>query len=369
MTTESTCPDPCLPPSLILRRLLDLSCFYARTAADERDCALELQQQLTAEVEGLRASKGALADLRKQFTASEAQVQQLQKAVAEVTSASALETRVLLQKIAQLSEGQQQGGSEQQLQVMRAENESLARALSNATQEVAALKDKVAAAQQQAQQLKQVKQQVSALAGDWQNEVHTRDAEVAALQQQLQKEKELTERLQHQQQAQQQQQALQLQHYTSARARVDELERQVRASGCSRERGSGEGLLALTPAQAALAEKEIKERQRQQQQLQTEVHRLTHIVQHSARGSSSGADLATAAFSPLSSSAPAPAHLHHERAHAKALKSPRTGHSPSQQQHQHPRASVSQRLQILQVRIINPLIAKVVTHTALLMIS
>lgn len=232
MTTESTCPDPCLPPSLILRRLLDLSCFYARTAADERDGALELQQQLAAEVEGLRADRGALVDLRKQFTASEAQVQQLQKAVAEVTSASALESRVLLQKIAQLNEGQQQlGGSEQQLQVMRAENESLARALSSATQEVAALKEKVAAAQQQAQQLKHVKQQVSALAGDWQNEVHSRDAEVAALQQQLLKEKDLTERLQHQQQAQQQQQALQLQHYTSARARVDELERQVCASG------------------------------------------------------------------------------------------------------------------------------------------
>ena len=163
------------------------------------------------------------------------QVLQLQATVADVTNASALESRVLLQKIAQLSEERAHtGGSEQQLQLLRAENESLTRALSGATQEVEALSEKAAAAQQQLQQLKGVKQQVSALAGDWQAEVHNREAEVAALQQQLAKEKELSEKLQQQQQHLQQQQqavlqqqALQLQHYAAARARVDELERQV----------------------------------------------------------------------------------------------------------------------------------------------
>jgi chromosome segregation ATPase len=113
------------------------------------------------------------------------------------------------------------------VQAARAENEALSRALCSATQEVAALKEKAVATQQQAQQLKHVKQQVSALAGDWQAEVHTREAEVSVLQQQLLQEKELTERLKQQQQQQQQQQALQLQHYAAARARVDELERQV----------------------------------------------------------------------------------------------------------------------------------------------
>ncbi len=231
MMNDSTSPDPSLPAPLILRRLLDLSCFYARTAADERDNALSLLQQLQAEVQGLRADRSVLADLRKQLAASEAQVQQLQSAVADVTSASALESRVLLQKIAQLSEGQQlAGGFDQQLQVMRSENESLSRALSTATHEAAVFKEKAAAAQQQVQQLKHVKHQVSALAGDWQTEVNTREAEFVALQQQLLKEKELTERLQQQQQVQQQQQALQLQHYTAARARVDELERQVAAA-------------------------------------------------------------------------------------------------------------------------------------------
>ena len=67
---------PSLPPPLILRRLLDLSCFYARTAADERDNALSLLQQLQAEVQGLRADRSVLADLRKQLAASDAQVQQ-----------------------------------------------------------------------------------------------------------------------------------------------------------------------------------------------------------------------------------------------------------------------------------------------------
>ncbi len=113
------------------------------------------------------------------------------------------------------------------LQALRSENESLSRALLSATQEVAALKEKAAAAQQQVQQLKSMKQQVSALAGDWQAEVHAREAEVATLQLQLLKEKELTEKLHQQQQQQQQQHALQLQHYTAARARVDELEREV----------------------------------------------------------------------------------------------------------------------------------------------
>ncbi len=79
----------------------------------------------------------------------------------------------------------------------------------------------------QAQQLRSVKQQVGALAGEWQQEVEMQKAEVTQLQLQLLKEKELTEKLQQQQQQQQQQQALQLQHYTAARSRIDELEREV----------------------------------------------------------------------------------------------------------------------------------------------
>jgi chromosome segregation ATPase len=164
---------------------------------------------------------------------SEAQCQQLQATVEDVTSASALESRVLLQKIAQLNQEQAQlGGSEQKIEAMRADNESLSRALSSATQEVAVLKEKAAAAAQQAQQLKHVKQQVTALAGDWQVEVSIRQTEILALREQLQKEKELTERLQeaHQrQEVQQQQQLLRLQHCSEALARVDELERQVPA--------------------------------------------------------------------------------------------------------------------------------------------
>jgi hypothetical protein len=113
------------------------------------------------------------------------------------------------------------------VQAVCAENDALSRALSCATQELAAAKEKAAVAQQQAQQLKHVKQQVSSLAGDWQAEVHTRESQVSALQQQLLQEKELTAHLKQQQQQQQQQQTLQLQHYAAARARVDELERQV----------------------------------------------------------------------------------------------------------------------------------------------
>ena len=63
----------------------------------------------------MKEERGALAVTREKLAASEGLVQQLQAAVADVTNASALESRVLLQKIAQLTEGQGQG-SEQQLQ-------------------------------------------------------------------------------------------------------------------------------------------------------------------------------------------------------------------------------------------------------------
>jgi hypothetical protein len=118
MTCDGTCPDSSLPPPLVLRRLLDLCCFYARSAADERDgLRTQLQLQLQ-EAQNMRSDKSALARVREQLEASEAQVQQLQATVADVTSASALESRVLLQKIAQLSEGpQRQQSNEQQLQV------------------------------------------------------------------------------------------------------------------------------------------------------------------------------------------------------------------------------------------------------------
>ena len=115
MASESACPDTSLPPPLILRRLLDISCFYARTAADERDGARALLQQLQHDMHGMMDNRSALAGTREKLAASEALVQRLQAAVADVTNASALESRVLLQKIAQLTEGQEQG-SEQQLQ-------------------------------------------------------------------------------------------------------------------------------------------------------------------------------------------------------------------------------------------------------------
>ncbi len=115
MASEFACPDASLPPPLILRRLLDISCFYARTAADERDSVRALLQQLQHEVHGMKEERSALAVTREKLAASEGLVQQLQAAVADVTNASALESRVLLQKIAQLTEGQEQG-SEQQLQ-------------------------------------------------------------------------------------------------------------------------------------------------------------------------------------------------------------------------------------------------------------
>jgi hypothetical protein len=118
MASDSTSPDVSQPPSLILRRLLDLSCFYARTAADERDNAQSERQQLQQQLQGMCSDKAALVQVRKQLETSEAQVQQLQATIADVTNTSALESRVLLQKIAQLSEGTEHSrGHEQQLQV------------------------------------------------------------------------------------------------------------------------------------------------------------------------------------------------------------------------------------------------------------